>query len=90
MTGQWTAQIWQDDNILAHRGPDGSNTWSEGSMVWGIECSGRHESLLELLPLVNQTGDLAITADAHIDNRDELIAALNDRSEKKSRIANSS
>jgi len=34
------------------------------------------ESLLELLPLVNQTGDLAITADAHIDNRDELIAAL--------------
>jgi len=43
------------------------------------------ESLLELLPLVNQTGDLAITADAHIDNRDELIAALalNDlRSEK--------
>jgi len=32
------------------------------------------ESLLELLPLVNQTGDLAITADAHIDNQDELIA----------------
>jgi len=31
---------------------------------------------LELLPLVNQTGDLAITADARIDNRDELIAAL--------------
>jgi len=57
---------------------------SEGSMVWGIECSGRHPNLLEL-PLVNQTGDLAITADARIDNRDELIAALalNDlRSEK--------
>jgi len=61
-------------NILAHRGPDGSNTWSSG--MGGIECSGRHPNLLELLPLVNQTGDLAITADARIDNRDELIAAL--------------
>jgi len=30
---------------------------------------------LGFLPLVNQTGDLAITAD-RIDNRDELIAAL--------------
>jgi len=34
------------------------------------------ESLHEKLPLVNQTGDLAVTADARIDNREDLIAAL--------------
>lgn len=65
-------------DILAHRGPDGSNIWSEGviglghRMLWTTP-----ESLLEKLPLVNQSSDLAITADARIDNRDELIAALN-------------
>jgi len=47
------------------------------------------ESLLELLPLVNQTGDLLITADATL-IRDELIATGPATSVKKSRIANSS
>ena len=73
-------------DILAHRGPDGSNIWSSGPigighrMLWTTP-----ESLLELLPLVNQTGDLVITADARIDNRDELIAALalNDQTSEK-------
>lgn len=65
-------------DILAHRGPDSSNIWSEESiglghrMLWTTP-----ESLLEKLPLVNQSSELAITADARIDNRDELIAALN-------------
>jgi asparagine synthase (glutamine-hydrolysing) len=34
------------------------------------------ESLQEKLPLVHQTRDLAITADARLDNRDELMQAL--------------
>jgi asparagine synthase (glutamine-hydrolysing) len=34
------------------------------------------ESLHEKLPLVNHAGNLAITADARIDNREELITAL--------------
>lgn len=65
-------------DILAHRGPDGSNIWNEECiglghrMLWTTP-----ESLLEKLPLVNQSSDLAITADARIDNRDELIAVLN-------------
>ena len=64
-------------DTLAHRGPDGAAIWSEGSvglghrMLWTTP-----ESLLEKLPLSNQTGDFVITADARIDNRDELIAAL--------------
>jgi asparagine synthase (glutamine-hydrolysing) len=34
------------------------------------------ESLNEVLPLVNQAADLAITADARIDNQEELMARL--------------
>ncbi|MDJ0616364.1 MAG: lasso peptide isopeptide bond-forming cyclase [Calothrix sp. MO_192.B10] len=73
-------------DILAHRGPDGADVWCSKSiglghrMLWTTP-----ESLLEKLPLVSQTGDLVITADARIDNRDELISALelNDRPAEK-------
>ncbi len=64
-------------DTLAHRGPDRADVWFEESvglghrMLWTTP-----ESLLEKLPWVNQTGDFVITADARIDNRDELIAAL--------------
>ncbi|MBP5973245.1 lasso peptide isopeptide bond-forming cyclase [Brasilonema sp. CT11] len=64
-------------DILAHRGPDGADIWVDGSvglghrMLWTTP-----ESLLEKLPLIKQTGDLVITADCRIDNRDELIHVL--------------
>lgn len=64
-------------DTLAHRGPDGSAIWSEGVVGFGHRMLWTTpESLLETLPLVNYRGDLVITADARIDNRDELIAAL--------------
>jgi asparagine synthase (glutamine-hydrolysing) len=62
---------------IAHRGPDGADIWCSESvglghrMLWTTP-----ESLLEKLPLVNQAGDLAITADCRIDNRDQLLSAL--------------
>jgi len=62
---------------IAHRGPDGSGVWINGSvglghrMLWTTP-----ESLHEKLPLTNKSGDLTITADARIDNRDELISNL--------------
>lgn len=62
---------------ITHRGPDASGVWSEGAvglghrMLWTTP-----ESLRERLPLVNKRGDLALTADARIDNRDELVEAL--------------
>ena len=62
---------------LAHRGPDGAGVWHIGPvglghrMLWTTP-----ESLHEQLPLTGKKGDLVITADARIDNRDELITAL--------------
>ena len=64
-------------DILAHRGPDGADIWVDGCVGFGHRMLWTTpESLIEKLPLVNQRGDLVITADARIDNRDELIAAL--------------
>ncbi|AKG20938.1 lasso peptide isopeptide bond-forming cyclase [Calothrix sp. 336/3] len=64
-------------DILAHRGPDGADIWVDGGvglghrMLWTTP-----ESLIEKLPGTNQTGDLIITADARIDNREELLEKL--------------
>lgn len=62
---------------LAHRGRDRTGIWCKGvvglghQMLWTTP-----ESLQEKLPLLNSTGDLVLTADARIDNRDELISIL--------------
>ncbi len=64
-------------DTLAHRGPDGSGTWHEGPVGLGhLMLWTTPESLHEHLPLLNARGDLIITADARIDNRDELITTL--------------
>jgi asparagine synthase (glutamine-hydrolysing) len=63
---------------VAHRGSDGAGLWSNGAiglghrMLWTTP-----ESLHEKQPLLDQSGDVIIAADARIDNRKELIAALN-------------
>ncbi|MEP7356295.1 MAG: asparagine synthase-related protein, partial [Anaerolineales bacterium] len=71
---------------LAHRGPDAGGIWppsgggpaDPGSpvglgqrLLWTTP-----ESLHERLPLASADGQLAITADARIDNRDELFGLL--------------
>lgn len=63
---------------IAHRGPDGSAVWIEGPVGLGHRMLyTTPESLHEKLPLTNRTGDLTITADARIDNRNELFSMLN-------------
>lgn len=63
--------------LLAHRGSDGQGIWSDGQiglghrMLWTTP-----ESLLERLPLGNSNAEFVITANARIDNRDELIKLL--------------
>lgn len=64
-------------NILAHRGPDGVDTWVESSVGFGHRMLWTTpESLLEKLPFTDSTGELVITSDARIDNREELINIL--------------
>lgn len=62
---------------LDHRGPNGSGVWNQGPVGLGHQrlCT-TPESLLENLPLTTANRDLVITADARLDNRQELIALL--------------
>ena len=64
-------------DALAHRGPDGINIWQAGPVGLGhCMLQTTPESLDEHLPLTSNDGMLTITADARIDNRDELISEL--------------
>lgn len=60
---------------IAHRGPDGQAVWCDGPV--GLGHAMLHttpESLQDHMPA--RRGPLTITADARIDNRDELMRAL--------------
>lgn len=62
-------------DAVAHRGPDGQQTWREDRVGLGhCMLHTTPESLTERLPL--HRGSLAITADARLDNREELLRAL--------------
>lgn len=62
---------------LAHRGPDDQGVWSGRNAALGhLMLWTTPESLCEKLPFESTTGELVITADARIDNREELLQAL--------------
>lgn len=62
---------------LTERGPDAGGTWRDGSVGFGHRMLWTTpESLTEQQPLVHRAAQLAITADARIDNRAELIRRL--------------
>jgi asparagine synthase (glutamine-hydrolysing) len=62
---------------LAHRGIDGSGAWVNGPVALGHQMWwSTPQSIGEQLPLVTAEGDIALTSDARIDNRDELCAEL--------------
>ncbi|HOI41198.1 MAG TPA: lasso peptide isopeptide bond-forming cyclase, partial [Methanobacterium sp.] len=72
------AEIKNMNDKLAHRGLDGSRTWCEGSVAFGHQMlHTTQESLHEELPLDDDESGLVITADARIDNRQELSKELN-------------
>ncbi|MBI1952867.1 MAG: lasso peptide isopeptide bond-forming cyclase [Candidatus Omnitrophica bacterium] len=75
---------------IIHRGPDGVGAWADGPAGFG-HCMlwTTPESLQERLPLVHRAGDLAITADARIDNREEILSCLGNNRGSPSGITDS-
>lgn len=60
---------------ISHRGPDGSEVWCSRQVGFGhCMLHTTLESMSEKLPF--KKGSLAITADARVDNRDELAKIL--------------
>ena len=71
------------NNMLSHRGPDGSAVWCEGPVALGHQMLWTTpESLHEKLPFEDGDSGLVITSDARIDNRDELSKELNIKDEE--------
>ena len=64
-------------DVITHRGPDGCGHWLDGPVGLGHRMLySTPESLHEKQPAALGTRELVITADARIDNRDELITSL--------------
>ena len=75
-------------DAIAHRGSDGAATYCKGSVGLGHRMLWvTPESLLDKLPLTRNK--LSITADARIDNRDELISLLSMGGSSKEKITDS-
>ncbi len=63
---------------LQRRGPDGTGTWvGECAALGHTLLATTPESLVERLPLTHAESACTITADVRLDNREELLAALN-------------
>jgi len=62
---------------LAHRGPDGSGTWQEGPVgLMYRQLQVTPEDRADAQPVHHAPSGITLVADARIDNRDELIRAL--------------
>lgn len=67
----------QIGRALMHRGPDGVDVWKEGPVALGhLMMRITPESLEEKCPCISKDGNLIITADARIDNREDLFGKL--------------
>ncbi len=62
---------------LERRGPDGTHRWSDGPVALGHTLlATTPEALVEVLPLTEPDSGCTITADARLDNREDLIEAV--------------
>jgi asparagine synthase (glutamine-hydrolysing) len=63
--------------LLERRGPEGSHVWSDGPVALDHTLlATTPEALVERLPLTDEASACTITADARLDNREELFATL--------------
>jgi asparagine synthase (glutamine-hydrolysing) len=64
-------------DVIAYRGSDGVGHWIDGRVGLGHRMlHTTPESLHEQQPLADETGNLCLTLDGRVDNREELRAAL--------------
>ena len=64
-------------DAMAHRGPDGRAQWRCGAVGFGhLMFRTTPQSLCETQPLTNEEGNLCLTLDGRLDNRQELKKAL--------------
>lgn len=71
-------QVARMTDVIAHRGPDGIAYWTSGSI--GLGHCALHtlpEDVGQVQPLSSRDGQLHLTFDGRIDNRDELCPLLN-------------
>lgn len=67
-------------DAIAHRGPDDGGYWTNGPIALGHRMlHTTPEALHERQPLTDETGELCLTMDGRVDNREELKAALEGR-----------
>ena len=72
-------------DLIAHRGGDDRGSWLGDHVAIGhVLRYTTPESLNEAQPVVSSAGDAVLTADARVDNREELIRALGPRFVSKS------
>ena len=72
-------------SVMAHRGPDATGTWrDQHAGLIHLMLSTTPESAHEKFPLLSQSGNLILTADARIDNRDELLEVFDDLNDRDS------
>ncbi len=65
---------------IAHRGPDGIHQWADGPVAMGhCMLQTTPESVYERQPLTDESGNLCLTMDGRVDDREELLAALKSR-----------
>lgn len=75
-------------DVLAHRGQDACGVWTDGPVGLGSRALWTTcDSMREELPLTDGTRDLAITADARIDNSEQLLDALGLSGKKTADVA---
>lgn len=75
---------------IAHRGTDDRGTWTNGAVGMGHQMRWiTPESLTEKLPLYKSEPQLTITADARIDNREELFTKLDVPKNQRAALADS-
>src|SRR5918999_5613500 len=78
--------LWRMTGSMSHRGPDEQQIWIDGNVGFGhTMLSTTFEAETEKQPL-SLDGEIWLTADARIDDRVELISALEAKLDRDIRV----